>query len=487
MSNKWATAFVVASALALSAGPALGQGPGGEPQFPREGGQPLPGASAGPAAGQSLFMGGVPTGPVTAGVLRLSLADALARGLEHNLGVIISGQAARAAEGTRWQALSGVLPTASLHVGQSRAEINLEEYGFPVSPGASPIIGPFNVSAMHVTASAPVFDYAAIERARAGGQAASAAEHSSRDARDLVVFMVANLYLQTATGASRIDASKAQLATAQALYNRAVDQKQAGVVAGIEVLRAQVQLQAQQQRVIFYENEFAKQKLALQRAVGIPLGQQVDLTDRVAYAPLAGLTVDECVAQAYASREDLQSAASLIRAAESGRQAAVGEGLPSAMVSADYGRSSSRWDTLHGTYSVAAAVRVPLFQGGRVRGRVLQADAQIAQQRAQADDLKARIELEVRSALLDVGAADQRVQVARSAADLAGQQLTQAQDRFSAGVSSNIEVVQAQESVATATDNYLAALYAHNFAKISLARAVGQSAERVQPYLGGTR
>ncbi len=213
----------------------------------------------------------------------------------------------------------------------------------------------------------------------------------------------------------------------------------------------------------------------------------MDLTDRVAYAPLAGLTVDECVAQAYASREDLQSAASLIRAAESGRQAAVGEALPSVMVSADYGRSSSGWDTLHGTYSVAAAVRVPLFQGGRVRGRVLQADAQIAQQRAQADDLKARIELEVRSALLDVGAADQRVQVARSAADLAGQQLTQAQDRFSAGVSSNIEVVQAQESVATATDNYLSALYAHNVAKISLARAVGQSAERVQPYLGGTR
>jgi len=258
-------------------------------------------------------------------------------------------------------------------------------------------------------------------------------------------------------------------------------------VAGIEVLRAQVQAQTQQQRVIFYENELAKQKLALQRAIGIPLGQQVDLTDRVPYAPLDNVALDDCLGQAYQTREDLQSATALVRAAEASRQAAVGEALPSVSLTADYGKSSSAWDTLHSTYSVSAGVRIPIFQGGRVRGRVLQADAHLNQQKAQVDDLRTRIDLEVRTALLDVQAADQRVRVARSAADLAQQTLTQAQDRFSAGVSSNIEVVQAQETVATASDNYLSALYAHNLAKISLARAVGQSAERITQYLGGTK
>jgi outer membrane protein TolC len=472
------------AALVVLAGTGRGQGPE-PPQLPRSGGMPLPVASSPLMMGQNLLAGGVPVGQATSGVLPVSISDAIARGLKQNLGVVLGEQAVRSASGTRWQALSGLLPAAGVSLSQAREEINLEEYGFPVAPGQSPILGPFDVSALHVTAVTPIFDYSAIQRAKAGGQAASAASHSFRDARDLVVFATANLYLQAVTDKSRIEAARAQLKTAQALYDRAVIQKQAGVIAGIEVLRAQVQLQSQQERVIFFENEFAKQKLALARAVGIPLGQQIELTDRVPYASLGSTTLDDSLKQAYASREDLQSAQALVDAARSGKQAAIGEGLPSAHLTADLGRSSSAWDSLHGTYAVAASVTIPIFQGGRVRGRVLQADAQVKQQEAQVADLRARIEYEVRSALLDVKAADDRVRVARSATDLAGEQLAQAQDRFTAGVSSNIEVVQAQETVATATDNYLSALYAHNLAKISLARAIGLSEERAQQFLGG--
>jgi outer membrane protein TolC len=479
--------IVLATALVLSAGVARAQAPGGAPQVPRAGGQPLPAAAPSIGEGQSLLMGGVPSGSVTPGVLALSLTDAVARGLKQNLGVIIGEQAVRSAAGTRWQALSGLLPNAGLTVGQSRGELNLEEYGFPVSPGESPVLGPFEVSALHLSASAPLFDYAALARAREGRQASDAAVHSLKDSRDLVIFVVANLYLQAVTGASRIEATKAQVQTAQALYDRAVVEKQAGVVAGIEVLRAQVQLQAQQERVIFYENEFAKEQLALQRAVGIPLGQAIVLTDQMAYAALDGLSLDESLQQAYASREDLQSGLALVRAAEAARQSAIGEALPSLDVTADLGKSSNAWDTLQSTYMVGATLRVPIFQGGRVHGRVLEADAQLNEQRAAIEDLRARIELEVRTALLDVRAADDRVRVARSAADLAAQQLAQAQDRFTAGVSSNIEVVEAQETVATATDNYLSALNAHNMAKISFARALGLSEERIRQYLGGTK
>jgi outer membrane protein TolC len=479
-------AVLTMAGLVVLAGTSHGQGPGGEPQLPRQGGMPLPGASSALVISQSALMGGVPTGKATTGAMPLSLSDAVARGLKQNLGVVLGEQAVRSANGTRWQALSGMLPTAAVTLGQAREEINLEEYGFPVAPGQSPIIGPFNVSSVHLTATAPIFDYSAIQRAKAGANAANAAKHSFRDARDMVVYVTANLYLQAVTGASRIDAARAQLVTAQALYDRAVIQKQAGVVAGIEVLRAEVQLQSQHERVIFFENEFAKQKLALARAIGVPLGQPIDLTDRMPYVSLGAMTLDESLKQAYESRQDLQSAQALVDAARAAKQSAIGEALPSAHLLADVGRSSTGWDSLHGTYAVQASVTIPIFQGGRVRGRVEQADAQLKQQQAQVEDLRARIEYEVRSALLDVQAADDRVRVARSAADLAGAQLAQAQDRFGAGVANNIEVVQAQEAVATATENYLSALYAHNLAKISLARAIGLSEARARQFLGGS-
>ena len=471
-------AALALAVMAAAAGSGHAQGPAVGPQVPREGGTPLPAAPSTLAAGQSVLMGGVPAGAATSTVLSVSLGDAIARGLKQNLGVVLGEQAVRSASGVRWQSLSGLLPTAGFRVSQTREEINLEEFGFPVAPGQSPIIGPFNVAALHLSASAPVFDYAAIQRARAGAQVAGAASHSFRDARDLVAFVTANLYLQAVAGASRIDAARMQIATAQTLYDHAVGQNKAGIVPGIEVLRAQVQLESQQQRLIFYTNEFAKQKLALQRAVGIPLGQVIELTDRLPYSALDRMTLDQALAEAYASREDLQAALAMVHAAEANRQAAVGEGLPSVVVSGDIGRSSNAWDTLHGTYAVNALVRVPIFQGGRVHGRVLQADAEVKQQQAQVADLRVRIEYEARAALLDLQAADDRVRVARSAAGLAGQQLTQAQDRFTAGVTSNLEVVQAQETVATATDNYLSALYAHNLAKISLARAIGLAEER---------
>jgi outer membrane protein TolC len=180
------------------------------------------------------------------------------------------------------------------------------------------------------------------------------------------------------------------------------------------------------------------------------------------------MTLDQALAEAYTSREDLQAAQAMLHAAEAERQAAVGDALPSLRVSGDLGRSSSAWDTLHGTYAVSATVQVPIFQGGRVHGEMLQADAELKRQQAQVADLRARIEYEVRSALLDLQAADDRVRVAKSAADLAGQQLAQAQDRF------------------TATDNYLSALYAHNLAKISLARAIGLAEERGRQLLRST-
>ncbi len=476
---------VLCAALLLAPWPARAQS--GAPETAREGGQPLPAASllTAAAAAQNPFLGGVPSGSPVPGTLELSLEDAIARGLEHNLGVVLSKERAQSADGARWMARSPLLPNVSAHVAESRQKINLEAYGFPVAPGESPLIGPFDVSDRRVSLSQKIFDYSAIETARAGSAAREAAQYAYQDARGNVVLVVANLYLQVLAAKARITSARAQFDTADVLYQRAITLKQAGMVSGVEVLRAQVQMQSQQQRVIFFENEFAKDKLGLARAIGLPLSQEFDLADIVPYQPLESVSLDAALQQAYASRADYKGALGLIKGAEAQRQAVYGEALPSVGLTADYGDIGNTWSSALGTYSVAASVRIPIFQGGRVRGRLIQADAALAGQRAQLADLRARIEYEVRTALLDVTSSDERVRVARSAADLAQQQLTQAEDRFTAGVASHIEVVQAQEAVATASENLISSLFTHNLAKAALARALGVAEQSAGHLLGG--
>jgi len=483
--TRWAPCAVVL-ALVLCATASHAQGPPAQPQLGGTAAAPVPvrTPALNPSAAQNPFLGGVVAGKATAGVVRLSLGDAIARGLRQNLGVVLGEQNTRSAAGNRWTALSGLLPNVTARFTPEREILNLAAFGFPLPPGTNPLVGPFNVVDARVYLSQTVFDWSAIQSARAGSEGVTAAKLTFKDARDTVVSTIATLYLQAVTGASQIEAADAQVKTSQALYNRAVDMKASGVVPAIEVLRAQVQMQAQQQRLIFFQNEFAKEKLTLARAIGLPLEQQFDLSDRIPYAAVQPMSLDDALTQAYQSRSDLQAAQALVRAAQDTKRATRGLALPSVHVNADAGSIGQTFGSALGTYTVAAGVRVPIFQGGAVRGRVLQAEAALQQQRAQLDDLRTRVDFEVRTAFLDLKAADDRVKVAQGALDLAGQQLVQAQDRFGAGVASNIEVVQAQEAVATASDNYISSVYAHNVAKIALARALGVAEADASHILG---
>jgi outer membrane protein TolC len=444
-------------------------------------------AQSGPAgiSPQSPLLGGVPTGAATSETLRLSLHEAIQRGLQHNLAAVLGEQRVRAADGSRWMAMSGLLPTVSMAIGQSRSKVNLQEYGFPLPPGESPLIGPFNVASARVSVSQPLFDFSAIQDARAGAAMKTAADLSLRDTREQVVVTIATGYFQVVATASRVEAARAQLATALALHARAVSMKEAGTVAGIEVLRAQVQAEGQRQRVIYYENELAKQKLAMARAIGLPLAQPFELSDDVPYKVVDTVPLETALDQAYARRPDYKAAQVTLKSAEASRRAAYGVLLPSLQFAASFGDVGPAFGSWLGTYSVLASVRIPLFQAGRERGRILQADATVRQDRAQLDDMKARIEYEVRAAFLDVRSTEERVRVARGAAELAGRQLAQAQDRFTAGVASHIEVVQAQEYVATESENLIASLFAHNVATAALARALGVAEEAAERLLGG--
>jgi outer membrane protein TolC len=430
----------------------------------------------------SPFFGSVSKGTITAEPLKLSAADAVQRALEANLGLLLQEETESTAQGARWRALADLLPNASAGMRESRQVINLEAYGFPAP---NPIVGPFNVFDARVYVSQPVIDLAAMNEAHAATSRQQAAKYGIRSARDLVVLVALNLYLETVTAASRVDAAHAQQQTADTLLTQAQDLKSSGLVAGIDVLRAQVQAQTQRQRVIAAENEYEKTKLQLERAIGIPVGQPITLTDTMPYAPIPAPTVDNSLARALEQRSDYLEARSRVDAAESMQRAALHALLPTLRLDADWGAIGQTISTAANTYSIAATVRVPIFDAGRTTARQIDADSALRQRQAELADLRGRIEYEVRAALLDLGAADQQVQAARTNTELATQQLQQARDRFAAGVAGNLELTQAQEAVATASEAYISALYTHNLAKASLARALGIAESAVTQYLGG--
>jgi outer membrane protein TolC len=447
-------------------------------------------ASAGQTTGQgqSPFFGSVPTGDATGTTLQLSLRDALDRALKHNLGLIQSDQGTRTAHAARLRSLSDLLPDVSAQVSGTREQINLQASGFDVSiPGVSipAVVGPFGVADARLYVSQQIFNLSDIRNWRSAAESERAARYSYKSDRDLVVLATGNAYLIVISDHATVESTLAQVTTAGALHERARDQNQAGVIAGIDVLRAQVELQTQRQRLIGAESQLAIDKLALARIIGLPKGQVFEVTDAIPFAPLDGVTVDQALAQAYATRADYLGARAQVRAAELARQSAAAASYPSLSTEANYGDiGSPNFGSAHGTFSVALTLNVPIFQGTRVRADTLQADSALKQRTAELADLDGRVDEQVRSAFLKLTSSSDLVTVAQSNIGLADQTLMQARDRFSAGVAPNLEVVQAQESVAAANQSYIASLYAYNFAKISLAQAIGIAEQSALTYLG---
>jgi len=432
----------------------------------------------------SPFMGSAPKGEVSATPIELSVKEVVERALQFNLGLLLQEEAVKNAHGARWRALSELLPDISAGFITSRQIINLEAYGFQADPS---VIGPFNVFDARVYASQPLLDLKAVNDAKAASANERAQKLGVRTARDLVTLVAVNLYLEAVAGASRIEAAHAQQDTADALYRQANDMKQAGLVAGVDVLRAQVQLQNQRQRTIRVENEFEKSKLQLARAIGLPVGQSFTLRDKIPYAPLADVTLEAALKTAYESRADFLAARERLTAAESSRRAAEADHIPTVHLDADYGVLGQTLSESHATFRVAANVRVPIFDAGKSTARRIETDAELKRRQAELEDTRGRVEYDVRTSLLDLRAAGQQVEAAQTNVTLAGQELEQARDRFAAGVAGNLEVTQAQQSVAIATESYIDALYSHNLAKAALARAVGTAEQSVMAFVGGLK
>lgn len=431
----------------------------------------------------STLSAGAPGAP-----LNLSLDEALKRGLQYNLGGVEYTNAVRQAQGVARAFHSELLPTVTSDLSVVEQQIDLAALGFSgaLFPGVSfpAVVGPFHYFDLRAGVTQSVLDLARRRNYRAAEQNTQSVRFAAEDARDLITLAVTGGYLQVIASAAQVTSTQAQVNTAQATYQQALDRHNAGLNARIDVTRTEVELRTQQQRLIAIENQLAKQKIVLARLIGLPPGQNFNLTDALPFAPLEHLTLDQALLRAYSYRADLKAAEAQVRAAETTRQAAVAERYPSIEASADYGVIGTSPANSHGTFAVSGSVRFPIFQGGRVQADIEQADAALAQRQAEYSDTKGRVDAQVRSAFLDLNSAANEVSVAEGNRKLAADTLTQARDRFAAGVADTLEVVQAQEAVATAEQAYIAALFAHNLAKASLARAMGQAGANIKQFLG---
>lgn len=430
-------------------------------------------ASAQTAAGP--FGGSVVQGAVSADVLPLTLADAIERGLTHNLGLMAVEQQVESARGSRLRTLRELLPRVDARAGDTRQTSNLAAFGFDSAlfPGIPSIVGPYTIFDARVAASQPVIDLSARSELRSKDAALQATRFESENARDVVTYVVTSLYFQAAAGESRIEAARSQVSTAEALLTQATSLRNAGVAPGIDVVRAQVQVQAQRQRLISAENDFAKQTLQLVRAIGVPAAQAIKLADRSLMTSGDTPTVEAALTRAAAARADYKASLERVRAADAMLRATRQDALPTLQVSGDVGAIGSNPGNARRTYAMAVGVRVPLFDPDR-SGRAVENMAALRQRQAEAADLQQRIEAEVRSAHLDLNAAEQSRAVARERLSLANQELSLARIRFTAGVTSNLEVIQAQNEVAVASENEVAAAFSLNVAKAALVRAIGE-------------
>lgn len=435
--------------------------------------------------GQNPFLGSAATDKLVPGSIPVTLLDAIDRGLRYNLGLYTTQVAQSTVTGARLKALGDLLPNLNARATESIQQTNLATFGLSV-PGFPTIVGPFAVNDVRAAVTAPVLDFNAINRLHAATENVGAAQMNYRNARELVVVTVGLAYVQALASEARVAAVQAQLKTAETLYHTALDQKNAGVSPAIDALRAQVEMQAEQQRLVVTNNTFNKDKLQLARIIGLPVGQEYTLAQKIPYTPAPPMALDDAIARALRDRPDYAVAQARVRAAEFSQKAATSERLPSLFFSGDYGVIGRNLSNSHGTFTVLGGVRVPIFEGGRIKGDILQADSVLQQRKAEAEDMRGRIEYEVRTAFLDLNAAAEQVRVAKSTLELANETLEQAQDRFRAGVTNNVEVVQAQEAVANSNDAFISSTLQFNLAKLALARSLGVAERATKEFLGGT-
>ncbi len=430
------------------------------------------------------YQGSVADDKLVPGELQLPLDDAIARGLRHNLGLILITANQISARSTQLTELQQLLPTLNANIRDAVQETDLQAQGLRI-PAFPTIIGPYGYQDFRGTLTLNLINVASIRNYLAAKHNFRGSQIALEDARNEVILSVGNAYLLVIADQSRVASITQQVATSKVSFDQAHQQHLAGTSPLLDELRAQVDFQTQQQNLIQAQGTLEKDKLALARVIGLPTAQQFVLTEDAPYKQLDELDPDQAVAAALGTRSDLKNFGEQLRGADYAKGAAKAERYPTVQFTGDFGDIGTNVRKSHVTGDAVGTLYVPIFEEARIRGDEALAEQQLEQKRAQLGNLRGQIAQDVRDSILDITAAEKSVQVAESNRGLAAEALTEAQQRFAAGVSDNLAVSQAQQQSAQANDQYIASLYQHNVAKLNLARAMGVATTNLKQYLGG--
>jgi outer membrane protein TolC len=416
--------------------------------------------------------------------LTMKQAVELALAPEGNLRLRLALEAIRKAQSRSGQARAALLPQIETSVTRDNRTVNLEafgvRFGIPGTEFRTPSrVGPFTVFDARAAGSQTVFNLSAIRRYQASRLAVEAARQEGDGAREAVIAQVARAYLAALRSEARLEAARANVRLAERLLALAENQKAAGAGTGIDVTRARVQLSSERQLLLQAENERDRAHLELLRAMNLPLDTRLELTDRLELHPLEEVSPEQALARALAARPDWRAQRERERAAAAGDSAARWERLPSLAAFGNYGTIGSALDHNFPTRTYGVSLRLPLFDGGRLEARRAESASELRQEQIRTRDLRAQIELEIRLALDALRSAREQVRVADEGLELARQELEQAERRFAAGVAAGIELADAQSRLARARDYRIAALFAHESARLDFGQAVGAAADMI--------
>jgi len=442
--------------------------------------------------GTARFAGGVTVEPATAGSLPLGLDDAIDRGTNHNLQMLLATQTERSVRGQVSTVFYYLLPNMKATGYTNAMEIDLAALGFKQSslaafgfkPGSIDTVVKVDTTDAQISADQVLFNLPDFYLYAAAKKAQRVAQLNVLNTRGGVVEAVGTQYLATLADEAQIANAQALLTADEEVLRQATLSHDAGVGINLDVLRARVQLQTEQQALVKAQNTFAKDKISLNRLIGLPADQELTLTDSVPFAELAELPLDQAKALAYQRRKDLLALEAQLEVADRARKAVKYERMPSLGFNGYYGVLGETHGNYHGVFTAQGILKIPIFEEGRFRGEAEVAAAQEIGLRHQIESLRVTVDEQIRASRLDVESSEQLVKVALSNVDLAQQALSDTRDRFAAGVDDNLPVVQAQATLENAQSRLIATEFQFNQAKLQLARNTGVVETQYKQYLG---
>jgi len=428
------------------------------------------------------------------GPLQLSLDDAIALGLNRNLRVVYDRATQREVKGEELGVINALLPSLTIKANTQAQELDLAALGFkPSLLAGSNLLPPgyvfqeivkVNTTQAQIAAEQQLFNASAYELYKGAKREEAVVDLNALNGRGDLVLAVGTAYLKVLADQTTITNAQAEEASSKLSFNQASDRLNAGVGTSLDNLRAQVQYQQDEQTTISAINQLAKDTIQLDRIMGLPAGQQLELTDTAPFTQLAGMPLEAAKTTAYAHRKDYLSLIAQLDVARRELRAVKYQRLPTVAFNGFYGVLGETEGLYHGVFAATGSVKFPIFNEAQQRGQQDQVDSQImALQQRLADD-RVAIDAQIRSSMLDVDAASQLVKVAQSNVELAKQELSDERDRFTAGVDTNLPVLDAQASVTGADAQLVQALYQYNVAKLYLARNTGVVETRYRAYLG---